>query len=76
MPKLRSKKSSAPVPPAVPAAAAPADRATELAAKIRELIHLAKEQGHLTFDDISEALPESLSTPEGLDEILAKLREL
>jgi RNA polymerase primary sigma factor len=76
MPKPRPNKTSAPAPPVVPAAAAPADRATELAAKIRELVHLAKEQGHLTFDDINEALTEPLSTPEGLDEILAKLREL
>jgi len=76
MPKIRSKKTSTPAPPAVPAATAPADRATELAAKIRELVLLAKEQGHLTFDDINETLPESLSTPEGLDDILAKLREL
>ena len=76
MPKTRPKKISAPAPPAVPVAAPPADRAMELAAKIRELVHLAKEQGHLTFEDINEALPEPLSTPEGLDEILAKLREL
>ena len=76
MPKTRPKKNPAPAPAKLPAAAAPADRATELAAKIRELLQLAKEQGSLTFDDINEALPEPLSTPEGLDEILAKLREL
>jgi len=77
MPKSKPRKSSAPEsgnPPAI--AIAPMDRATELAAKIKELIHLAKEQGNLTYNDISEALPETLSTPEALDEIFAKLREL
>ncbi len=76
MPKTKPKKTSPTAPPGLPAAAAPVDRATELAAKIRDLVLLAKEQGHLTFDDINEALPESLSTPEELDEILTKLREL
>jgi len=77
MTKTQSKKKS---PPVVvenpPAASVPLDRATELATKIKELIRLAKEQGNLTFDDINEALPEALSTPESLDEIFAKLREL
>jgi RNA polymerase primary sigma factor len=77
MPKPSSRKNSAPAPESAPASAvAPADRAADLAGKIKELVHLSKEQGSLTFDDISEALPESLSTPEALDEILAKLREL
>jgi len=57
-------------------AAAPSDYTTELAAKIRELVQTAKEQGHLTYEEISEALPEVLSAPEALDEIFAKLREL
>ena len=77
MPKSKSHKNSVPASAKVPATpVAPADRVQELAAKIKEFIHLAKEQGHLTFDDINEALPEALSTPESLDEILTKLREL
>jgi RNA polymerase primary sigma factor len=76
MPKPRSRKNSASAPENPPAAATPADHAAELARKIKDLVHLSKEQGSLTFDDINEALPESLSTPEALDEILAKLREL
>jgi RNA polymerase primary sigma factor len=77
MPKSKSHKNSVPASAKVPAApVAPTDRAPELAAKIKELIHLAKEQGHLTFDDVNEALPEALSTPEALDEIFSKLREL
>jgi RNA polymerase primary sigma factor len=48
----------------------------ELALKIKELIQLAREQGHLTFNDVNEALPENFTTPERLDEIFAKLRSL
>jgi RNA polymerase primary sigma factor len=55
---------------------APASPVTDVAEKIKELLRLAQEQGHLTFNDISEALPEQQSTPEQLDEVLAKLREL
>ncbi len=77
MPKTKPRKKSTPTPAKTLAVAAtPEERAAALAAKIKELIHLAKEQGNLTFDDINEALPESLATPETLDEIFAKLREL
>ncbi len=62
---------------AVPSATtAPTTPDTGLAEKIKELVRLAKEQGHLTFNDINEVLPEQQSTPEQLDEILTKLREL
>jgi len=77
MPKPKSRKKSAPAPEKIPVAAAvPADPAAILAGKIKELVQLAKEQGNLTFDDISEALPEALSTPENLDDVFTKLREL
>ncbi|MGD1032739.1 MAG: RNA polymerase sigma factor region1.1 domain-containing protein, partial [Opitutaceae bacterium] len=35
--------------------------------KIRQLIRLSKEQGYLTFDDINEALPESVENQEEID---------
>jgi RNA polymerase primary sigma factor len=75
MPKPHSKKNSV-ANAALTPAAAPGDYATELAAKIRELVQTAKDQGHLTYEEISESLPEVLSAPEALDEIFAKLREL
>ncbi len=81
MPKTKSRKNPAveaaknPATPPAPVAAPPG-AATEMAEKIKELVRLAQEQGHLTFNDISEALPEQQSTPEQLDEVLAKLREL
>ena len=49
---------------------------TEVADKVKELVRLAQEQGQLTFNDISEALPDNESTPEKLDEIYSKLRAL
>jgi RNA polymerase primary sigma factor len=50
--------------------------AAEVADKIKELVRLAHEQGHLTFSDVSDALPESIVTPEDLEEIFNKLRGL
>jgi RNA polymerase primary sigma factor len=49
---------------------------TEVAEKIRELVRLAHEQGHLTYNDINEVLPENFVTPEKLDEVFSKLRAL
>ena len=48
----------------------------DLTEKVRELLMLAKEQGHLTYDDINDALPESIVTPEDLDQIYTKLANL
>jgi RNA polymerase primary sigma factor len=48
----------------------------ELSEKIKELVRLAQEQGHLTYTDINEALPEDAVTPEKLDEVFSKLRSL
>ena len=55
---------------------APSDLDAELSGKIKELVHLAREQGHLTYNDISEALPENAIVPEKLDQIFTKLRGL
>ncbi len=48
----------------------------ELSEKIKDLVRLAQEQGHLTYSDISEVLPENIVTPERLDEVFSKLRAL
>ncbi len=50
--------------------------AEEIPGKIKELIRLAQEQGHLTYNDINDALPDRLVSPELMDEILGKLRAL
>src|SRR6218665_699942 len=44
--------------------------------KIRNLIRLSKEQGYLTFDDINEALPESIENQEEIDNVLSILQNL
>ncbi|MFM1747019.1 MAG: hypothetical protein RLZZ188_685 [Verrucomicrobiota bacterium] len=44
--------------------------------KIRNLIRLSKEQGYLTFDDINEALPESVENQEEIDNVLSILQNL
>jgi len=50
--------------------------ATGINEKIRQLIRLSKEQGYLTFDDINEALPESVENQEEIDNILSILQNL
>jgi len=44
--------------------------------KIRQLIRQSKEQGYLTFDDINEALPESVENQEEIDNVLSILNNL
>ena len=55
---------------------APNHSGIDLAEKIRELLRLAKEQGHLTYGDINDSLPYGVVKPEDLDEIYIKLRNL
>ncbi|MDQ6630857.1 MAG: RNA polymerase sigma factor RpoD [Verrucomicrobiota bacterium] len=43
-----------------------------LAEKIKDLVHLAHEQGYLTYDDINDGLPENMTPPE-LENIYAQL---
>lgn len=44
--------------------------------RLRDLIKLAKEQGYVTFDDIHEILPETVQSPDQIEEILVFLRNL
>jgi RNA polymerase primary sigma factor len=48
----------------------------DLQEQIRELLRLAQEQGHLTYTDIHEALPAEVISPDQLDEVFQKLRNL
>jgi RNA polymerase primary sigma factor len=45
-----------------------------IAEKIKDLLRLATDQGYLTYDDINDALPDEVVTPEVLDAIYSKLR--
>jgi RNA polymerase primary sigma factor len=47
---------------------------TERTAKINELVKLAREQGYVTYDDINEAMPESVVSPEEFEGILILLK--
>ena len=42
--------------------------------KLRDLIKLAREQGYLTFDDLHEALPETVNQAEQVEGVLVFLR--
>ena len=48
----------------------------DLTAKVKGLLRLAKEQGHLTYDDLNDALPDDVATSTDLDQVLTKLRSL
>ena len=61
------------------AAAAPAGSVTdqpEVQEKLRELVLLAKEQGHLTFDDVNEALLDMVIHPNEMELIMNRLRSM
>ena len=48
----------------------------DLTEKVKELVRLAQEQGYLTYNDINDALPDHVVSPEELDELYIKLRNL
>ena len=48
----------------------------DLTEKFRELLVIAKEQGHLTSDDIDEAFVDCAILPEDLDQIHSRLNNL
>ncbi|TLD68239.1 RNA polymerase sigma factor RpoD [Phragmitibacter flavus] len=50
--------------------------APEIQEKLRFLIRLAKEHDHLTYDEINEAMPNGFVSPDLLDEIIIRLRNL
>jgi RNA polymerase primary sigma factor len=54
----------------------PVDRTAEIAEKVKELVRLAQEQGYLTYNDVNEALPDTMISGEELDEVYVKLRNL
>jgi len=48
----------------------------DLTEKVRDLVRLAREQGHLTYEDVNDALPDHLVTAEDLDQVHSKLRAM
>jgi RNA polymerase primary sigma factor len=58
-----------------PAVAGERSRAANLAGTLKALLLLAHTQGHVTYDDINDLLPDSV-TPEDLDVLHTRLRSL
>src|SRR5688500_14847411 len=48
----------------------------DLNEKVKELVRLSKEQGYLTYNDINDALPDNVISPDDLDEIYTQLHNL
>jgi RNA polymerase primary sigma factor len=48
----------------------------DLTEKVKELVRLAQEQGYLTYSDINDALPDGVISPDELDDLYSKLRNL
>src|SRR5882724_2292536 len=64
---LARGRASAPVGPGI--------SVPDVAETIKTLVQLAREHGHVTYDDINDALPEGLS-PADLDALYTRLRAL
>jgi RNA polymerase primary sigma factor len=60
--------------PVADAAVVAIQESPQVAEKIKDLLRLAQDQGYLTYDDINDALPDEIVTPEVLDAIYSKLR--
>jgi RNA polymerase primary sigma factor len=63
-------------PGAPPAAGGPKGGPLDLTEKVKELVRLAQEQGYLTYNDINDALPDTAVSPDEMDELYSKLRNL
>ncbi len=48
----------------------------DLSEKVKELVRLAQEQGYLTYTDINDAIPDGVISPDELDDLYSKLRNL
>ena len=78
--KVRHSRSASTLPQSEvqedPRTGARSEHSATLPEKIKDLIRLAQEQGHLTYDDINDALPESVVKADELDEVYTKLASL
>jgi RNA polymerase primary sigma factor len=72
LPETRLKIQTVPGDPCAAAKSPPLD----LAEKVKELVRLAQEQGYLTYNDINDALPDGVVSPDELDDLYSKLRNL
>ena len=76
IPQVLSLPAAAPADGQRPVDSVTSQTGLDLTQKVKDLLRLAKEQGHLTYDDLSDALPDEVATPADLDLVLSKLRSL
>ncbi len=67
------KPSTFTVPPGI--TVNPTASGIDLTETVKTLLHLAQENGYVTYDDINDVLPDGLN-PDDLDELFTKLRNL
>ena len=48
----------------------------ELKEKLKELIRIGQEQGHITYDDINEALPADVVSAEVIEMVMERLQSM
>jgi RNA polymerase primary sigma factor len=84
-PGRRAPVGAPPLAPATDAPAPTAAPATEIGGqgnhhhfgeRLKDLVRLAREQGHLTYGDIGECFPNGSLTAAGLEELYTRLRAL
>lgn len=73
-PAKKVEPESAPAPKKVKKAAAKTQKQANQ--QITQLIHLAKEQGYLTYKDISDNLPKEISDPDDIENVISILENL
>ena len=78
--KSESKKAASPTKKKAPASKSSSVKSLldspEFQPIVRDLIRLAKEQDYLTFDDINEALPDTQSDLELMEELIERLQAM
>ena len=78
-PRRRGRSAADSSPPheaLVEVALRPPAKPMDIADRTKELVRLAREQGHLTYEDVNDVLSDGAVTPEDLDKILTELRTL
>ena len=51
------------------------DKLSKKGSKIAELIEKGREQGYLTYADVNDHLPEDISDPDQVDEIIGMINQ-
>ena len=52
------------------------DKLKKQGSRIAELIEKGREQGYLTYADVNDHLPEDISDPDQVDEIIGMINDL